>query len=179
MSDEFEDRRRALDAQYLAALELLREGYRLKLAELDPLHSARAEVAPPPATVQPPSASPPAASAAPEPSQRPSPPPRPSGPAPRPPRGDRKTAAEVELDLTLALPDLPETFDNKDIFGGLGYKPTRATLARAIAPLLDQGYFVLEEKAHGRRSNIYRRTLSEARLELLRNSKAEKAASQM
>jgi len=80
VSDEFEDRRRALDAQYLAALELLREGYRLKLAELDPLRSARAEVAPPPAAVQPPSAPPPSASAAPEPSQRLSPPPpRPSG----------------------------------------------------------------------------------------------------
>jgi len=68
VSDEFEDRRRALDAQYLAALELLREGYRLKLAELDPLRSARAEVAAPPAAVQPPSAPPPPASAAPEPS---------------------------------------------------------------------------------------------------------------
>jgi len=73
VSDELEDRRRALDAQYLAALELLREGYRLKLAELDPLRSARAEVAPPPAAVQLPSAPPPAASAALEPSQRPGP----------------------------------------------------------------------------------------------------------
>jgi hypothetical protein len=173
VSDEFEDRRRALDAQYLAALELLREGYRLKLAELDQLRSARAEAAAPPAAIQPPSASPPPASAAPQPGQRPSPPaPRPSGPPPRPPRRDRKTAPEVELDLTLALPDLPETFDNKDIFRGLGYKPTRATLARGIAPVLERGYIVLEEKAHGRQSNIYRRTLSEASLELLRAEKA-------
>ena len=77
----------------------------------------------------------------------------------------------MQVELTLALPDLPEEFDNQDIYRALGYRPTRATLARAIAPLLDAGYFVLEAEARGRRSNIYRRTLDEAQLEVLRRRK--------
>jgi len=49
---EFDDRRRRIDAEYRAALEMLREGYRLKLSELDQLRSARAKEPARPVSVQ-------------------------------------------------------------------------------------------------------------------------------
>jgi hypothetical protein len=189
MKDEFEDRRRKIDAEYLAALEMLREGHRLRLCELDKLRSARAEESARPVSVQPASAPPPSVAAAVEPGQPASPspppapsawtPPRPPGRPPRIPRRSRKLAAEVQRDLTLALPDLPEVFGNQDIYLALGYKPSRSTLGRAITPLMEEGYFVLEEAASGRQSNIYRRTMSEARLEFLRQRKRGDVAAEL
>jgi hypothetical protein len=74
----------------------------------------------------------------------------PSAPPPRAPN-------TVFSDLCEALPDLPEVFDRHDIIRLLGYVPARATLARALASLKDEGLIAMEMQSLGGSANRYRK----------------------
>lgn len=63
-------------------------------------------------------------------------------------------------DLYVAL-DLPEIFDRYDIIRVLGYVPARATLARALESLKDEGMIALETQSLGGSVNRFRKLVLE------------------
>jgi hypothetical protein len=152
-SDEYERRRRALEEQYQADLELIRAGHQAKLRALEMLWLASPEAAPVP----------------------------PASPAPAPPSpaaASVSIAAHETLtsDETLAsashepavrgsfrealeaiLPDLPEVFDKADIVRALGYTPTRPTLHRVLGDLISDRHIALDMPGRGTTSSRYRK----------------------
>lgn len=131
--DEYEARRRALEAQLQADISLIHAAHEVRVRSLDNLWQAGNGNAPA-ATVR---DTVPAASA----------------PAPRTmrPRG------AVLDDLERTLPQLPEVFDSRDIARVLGYKPARATLFRALLQLTKDGAIAVEYSSPGGSNNAYRK----------------------
>jgi len=120
--EEYEERKRALEAQHLADVALMNVAHQARMRTLEDLWQstgARAASPQPMAVTALPSASP-------------TPP-----PAPAPKR--KRERFSVLDDLTAALPGLPETFDKHDIARVLGYAPSRATLFRALLVLNSEG----------------------------------------
>jgi len=115
--EEFEERKRALEAQHLADVALMNVAHQARMRTLEDLWQCTAAhaVSPQPMAVP----------------ALPSAPPVPPAPAPKP----KRAAFSVLDDLTAALPRLPETFDKHDIVRALGYEPSRATLFRALLAL--------------------------------------------
>ncbi len=148
--EEYEQRRRALEAQLRADLELVRAGYEAKLRALEAL---RREAAAETGTAVPsfggddprqeaaPKKGPPAAA-------------RPPAPPPPPVRRPNYEAMEGLAD---ALPGLPAVFDKRDLVRALGYTPSRATLMRAIDKLLmDQKIRIVQHSLGGRMTQYER-----------------------
>lgn len=120
---EYEERKRALEAQHLADIALMNVAHQARMRTLEDLWQntgAHARQPQPTASERPPA--PPA----------PAPPPE---PAPKP----RRQRYSVLADLAEALPRLPEVFDKNDIARALGYEPSRATLFRALLALKAEG----------------------------------------
>jgi hypothetical protein len=112
---EYEERKRALEAQHAADVALMNAAHQARLRTLEDLWQNTGAPARQP---QP--------TAAPE-----------RTPAPAPKR--RRARRSVLTDLANALPGLPETFDKHDVARVLGYEPSRTTLFRALLALNAEG----------------------------------------
>ena len=133
---EFEERRRALEAQHLADVALMNAAHEARIRNLESLWQ----------TVAPPAADPQPAPSAPAPVQEPAPRPKP-----------KRARFSVLTDLVEALPGLPETFDKHDIVRALGYEPSRATLFRALRALSDEGLIETESISLGGATTRHRK----------------------
>jgi hypothetical protein len=163
---DYERRRRAIEQEYLAGLELIREGYLAKLRALEASVADRYETraeslasagesasegtqTASPASVETQSATPP-------PSRTPAP--APSSAAISVP-GPRRSGVMFEILDT--FPRLPEIFDRTDVVRLLGYEPSRPSLHRAWDRLLDAGKVVIVLGGHGRRPTKFRKLTPE------------------
>ncbi len=127
-TEEYERRRRLLDEQLRADLELVRAGHAARLRALDALRDgSRGETL---------------ASAETQ-----------TGAAPAVPAIRRNNVHDI-LDI---FPQLPEVFDKADVVRILGYVPHRATLNRAWDHLLQKGKIVMARHSDGRRPTVYRK----------------------
>lgn len=126
---EYEEHRRALEAQRQADIALINAAHETRMRSLDRLWQAAAEVD---AAL--------AAPAAAETRALPAPAAVPAVSAPPAVAGRKmRGRGEVLNDLDEALPQLPEVFDKRDITRVLGYEPARATLFRALQHLMAKG----------------------------------------
>ena len=139
---EFEERRRALEAQHQADLALMNAGHEARIRNLESLWQT---VAPPAADPRP--------GAIPEPAPAPPAPAPPQEPAPK----RKRERFSVLTDLADALPGLPETFDKHDIVRALGYEPSRATLFRALLALSREGLIETESISIGGATTRHRK----------------------
>jgi hypothetical protein len=146
---EYEQRRRALEQQLQADMELLRAAHETRMHALENLWRAsseegaaspafptgtktgngtRAEGGTQTGTQAPPAAVP-----------------------------VRKRYGEVGVDVARAFPRLPEVFDKAALVRELGYEPPRSTLFRAIEELLIAKRIVVETYGTGRNPTRYRK----------------------
>ena len=140
--EEYERRRRALEAQFREDLELLRAGYQAKLRALEMLWLAPPGEALPQAvavsetlrlsetlasseTVTP----------------------------PEPPKEIRR--GQVREEIEAAFAELPEEFDRRDVIRVLGYEPPRATLFRVLEQLVVDKWISVAWYSIGRSSTRY------------------------
>jgi hypothetical protein len=135
--EEYERRKRRLDEQLRAGVELLESAHRAQVRALDLVWMLQAEEA----GVTPLDGPAPAAS-----------------PKPSPDRPRRKTGPEVAADVGRVFAGLPEAFDRNDVCEALGYEPDRGVLYRAINELLQEGYLRIELDGTGRKPTRYRKT---------------------
>jgi hypothetical protein len=154
---EYERRRRAIEEQLHADLELIRAGYQAKLQALDALWlgaSAERRDAPPEEPTRAETRIETLASAAIETlasaeAQTASPFPA------EPPRKSRR--GDVLNDILDILPLLPDVFDKADVVRLLGYEPTRPTLHRAWSRLILEHKIDMERASDGRRPTRFRK----------------------
>lgn len=127
--DEYEQRKRRLEADLRSGIELLQTAYQTQLRALELVRMATSPgpVAPPP------SASPPTP-------------------------GSRRSYGTIYPALRAALPQLPEVFDRNDVCVALGHEPDRATLHRSLMDLVREGLLRIEVRGLGRSATKYRRT---------------------
>ena len=150
--EEYERRRRALEAQFREDLELLRAGYQAKLRALEMLWLAPPEALPPAVAVSetlrlsetlassetlPETAPPPSETVAP----------------PAPPKEIRR--GQVREEIEAAFAELPEEFDRRDVIRVLGYEPPRATLFRVLEQLVDDQWITVASYSAGRSTTRY------------------------
>jgi hypothetical protein len=160
---EYERRRRAIQEQLHADLELIRAGYRAKLQALDALwlgSPPKRQDAPnePPARDE--TQIEPLASAEAEPpasaeTQSEDSIPGEASVPPEPLRGARR--GDVLMDILGTFPLLPEVFDKADVVRLLGYEPSRPTLHRAWSRLMQERKIEMENASYGRRPTRFRK----------------------
>lgn len=136
---EYQRRRRLLDAELRAGIEMLQEGHRARVEALDSLWLKAGEEAP---------ASPPAP---------PEPLPEPAPPVPPAPR-ERREAGALREDVEAALEMLGEELEKKDICRALGYTPNRTSLHRVLWNLQGEGLIEPLSFGRGGRATRYRKT---------------------
>lgn len=129
---EYQRRRRQLDEELRAGIEMLQEGHRAKVEALDRLWPTAAEGAP---------AAPPA-------------PPEPL--APTPPHPERREAGDLRDDVEKALAGVGDEFEKRDLCRALGYTPNRTSLYRVLLDLQWEGRIEPLRLGRGRRSTRYR-----------------------
>ncbi|HYU33767.1 MAG TPA: hypothetical protein VEW48_16565 [Thermoanaerobaculia bacterium] len=148
--EQYEHRKRRLEEQLQAGIQLLESAYQAQVRALDlvwmlqaeeagagaiqagaPLSSPAAPTAPPPATQE-------------------------ALSVPGQPR--RRSPSEVSDDVHAALPLLPEMFTRGDVCKTLGYEPDRAILYRILQDLVQKGRIRLETRGAGQRATVYCRT---------------------
>lgn len=135
--EEYEERRRRLDAELRAGIEMLEQGHQAQVRALDLVWSTQHPSTPAPQpqpTTPPPSASAPA-------------------PAPRP----RRRPLELANAVRGALHKLPPVFTKDDISRTLGETPDRRGLFRVLLDLIQEGYLTIEERGQGRTPTSYRK----------------------
>ncbi len=130
--EEYEERKRALEAQHLADIALMNVAHQARMRSLESLWE-NAGTAP---------------RSAPQPS-----PPAPPEPAAKP----RRERNSVLDDLIAAFPGLPETFDKHDIVRALGYEPAHGTLFRALKAFQSEGRITATSLSIGGTTNRYRK----------------------
>lgn len=137
---EYERRRRLLEEQLQAALEMVRSGYESAFRALEALRDERAEG-------EKEGAGDPIAKATPEASQ------------PTPAQPPRRLIAPDQLqnDIGAALPTLPEVFTKADLVRALGYQLTRGTLLRIFDKLIQEGRIAVLKASDGGRPTTYRK----------------------
>jgi hypothetical protein len=138
--EEYEERRRRLDAELRAGIELLEQGHRAQVRALDLVWSAQGDPplsAPPPQRAAPPS--PPAVAPAP------------------PPKRRRRGPGEISDAVDAILDELPPVFTKDDICRALGETPDRRALHRVLRDLQQNGTVELESFGQGRTPASYRR----------------------
>lgn len=147
---EYEERRRALEAQLQADVALIQAAHETRIRSLDRLWQVAAEgegdLAVPAASgngALPAAAVRPAVSAA-------------SAPG-APARRKMRERGEVLSALEEALPQLPEVFDKRDIARILGWEPAHATLYRALRQLVDEQAIVMESYSLSGTTNAFRK----------------------
>ncbi|HEX4960985.1 MAG TPA: hypothetical protein VF173_09115 [Thermoanaerobaculia bacterium] len=169
-SREYERRRRVLEEQLHADLNLIRAGYEAKLRALESIwlaSDAKDEADSPPGSPNASEASPSetvsretvrSETVASEtilsetvPSETVQT--KTVGEAPAPARERR----DLLSDLLVALPGLPKVFEKRDIYQALGYVPARATLYRAIDTLKEDKQIVIARYSEGGQRTQYRK----------------------
>jgi hypothetical protein len=126
--DEYEEHRQALEEQLRADIALVHAAHEVRVRSLERLRLAGKEGG---------QESAPASSNA---MRKPS---RPRG--------------SVLDDLEAALPRLPAVFDKRDVVGALGYKPSRATLFRALQQLQEDREIAIQDYSAGGSLTRYRK----------------------
>jgi hypothetical protein len=146
---EIEKLRAKLEAQLRADVEVLYEAHRVKLRAFETIWRAQADLG---------------RDEVPAPSSRMEPRPvltLPAGPPPPPPAeapGKKRGQAWALLDaIEDAFADLPEEFDKNDLIRAIGYEPNRATLARALDTLRQEGWIAITERGAGKVPTRYRK----------------------
>lgn len=151
-SREYERRRRAIEEQCQADLELIQAGCQAKLRALEMvwLHSAGDEEAPRQTAMET------VVETIPEtvlgeiaPSKTVLSQSQDSGPA----RG----WGYVLDDVKAVFPNLPELFDKTDLWQAIGYKPSRSTLHRVLDVLKTEGKLAVDFQSQGGRTTLYRK----------------------
>jgi len=136
--EEYEDRRRRLDAELRAGIDLLEQGHRAQVRALDLVWSTQdPSTTPAPqfqATMPPPAAS-----------------------APTPPARPRRRPLELANAVRGALHKLPPVFTKDDISRTLGETADRRGLFRVLLDLMQEGYLTIEERGQGRTPTSYRK----------------------
>ena len=125
--EAYDQRRRELDAELRAGIELLESAHHLKVGILD---QAWTMLSPGPGE----------------------PPPEPPGKA----RAARRPSSLAE-DLPAAVARLPEVFDRNDVCRELGYEPHRSVLFRALQDLVAEGTIAIFKRGEGREPTRYHR----------------------
>ncbi len=126
---EYQRRRRQLDEELRAGIEMLQEGHRAKVEALDGLWRQATEAAP---------------TAPPEPM------------APTPPPRERREAGDLRDDVLAALAVVGDEFEKSDLCRALGYTPNRTSLHRVLWDLQGEGRIEPLRLGRGRRSTRYR-----------------------
>lgn len=146
-SHEYETRRRALDEELEAGLELLRAAHRAKVRAIDYVWMTSPEnrnLLPPGAVPSPVGeVSPPAA--------------RPVEPTSAAPPRRRWRTVDLQTAIEDALDTLPEVFDRNDLAKALGSTPDRTTVYRILQDMTYEGVLAIEERGGGRTATRYRR----------------------
>ena len=132
---EYEERRRALEAQREADIAMINAAHEIRVRSLDKLWQAATEYG---ADFTSPAA--PGNGSLPAPAAVPA-----VSTPPAPARRKMRGRGEVINDLDEALHQLPEVFDKRDVTRVLGYEPARATLFRALHQLMDEGAVAMED----------------------------------
>ena len=133
--EEYEARRRRLDEELRAALEMLKAGHQSQVQTLDLLWRMSAEGgAPPPEPASPPESK-----------------------APR-----RRQAGVLLNEVAAVLPRLPELFTKDDVVQVLPETPDRASLFRVLQTLEMEGWLRTETFGRGRNPTIYRKLVPSA-----------------
>lgn len=157
---EYEQRRRALEAQLAADVELVRAAHETRLRALERLWIASSEETA--ALVAEDSPSPRGEEVSPEPVPIGTRTGTQTGTGTQAPSEEedgevRKGYGEVAADLEAALESLPELFDKAALVREIGYQPIRSTLHRAIDKLLLQKKIKVDQASSGRTRTIYRK----------------------
>lgn len=145
--EEYEERKRRLDEQLEAGIELLKTAHRQQLRALDLVWMTTADGdvtmprLPPPALP----VRPPAAAASPAPAAVKSPPP------------PHRTAGQLTVDIRKVLSTLPESFDRNDVRQALGQETDRGSLYRALQNLVDEKVIATERFGQGRVPTRYKK----------------------
>ena len=144
--EEYEQRKRRLEEQFRAGIELLEVGYREQMRALELVWKARSGegTAPAPPAVR--ETVPPAVRVE-----------APSGPAPAAPQQRRRGAGELREEVLEALDSLPEVFDRNQVCAVLGYEPDRSSLFRILRQLTYEDVLALEKFGRGRVTTKYRK----------------------
>ena len=134
---DYQRRRRQLDDELRAGIEMLQEGHRAKVEALDRLWLKADQEAP---------ASPPAR-------------PEPIAPEPpvAPPPRELREAGELRADVEAALAAVGEEFEKRDLCRALGYSPNRTSLYRVLWDLQGEGLIEVLRHGIGRRATRYRK----------------------
>jgi len=143
--EEYETRKRRLDEQLRAGVELLEAAHRQQVRALDLVWMTTAEEA----------VSFPHLPA--EASSRPEAPPAAAPAPPPPPKPPRRTAWQLHNEVEAALAHVPEVFDRNDLCRALGYEPDRGSLYRTLWEMIGDGVLALEERGGGRTPSRYRK----------------------
>ena len=143
---EAERRRRFLEEQLHAALEMMRSGYEIAFRALEALRAESAEEEPDSATLIPSEGGNRHAAA-----------PQTSEPTPAPPPQPRIATNQWKDDIEVALPKLPDVFSKSDLARALGYQPSRGTLLRIFTKLKAQGTIEEAQSSGGKRPTLYRK----------------------
>ena len=161
---EYEQRRRAMERQLAADIEMLRAAHEIRVRALEQLWLDVSEKDQPSpadgperggAREEPAAAAPVAAE------------PVATGTHPgvqigtqtgtQAPQEVRKGYGEVSLDIEEVFDSLPEVFDRPELVRTLGYQPVRTTFYRAIETLVAEGRITIESQSAGRHRTRYRK----------------------
>lgn len=148
--EQYEHRKRRLEEQLRAGIQLLESAYQAQVRALDLIWMLHAEEAAAGLADEAP------VPVSPEPVLAQAPEKREPLPAPALPL--RRGLADVENDVRAALPRLPYHFTRGDVCDALGYNPDRGGLYRILNELVQEGTIHVEELGAGRKATIYRRS---------------------
>ncbi|HKV12284.1 MAG TPA: hypothetical protein VJ725_29335 [Thermoanaerobaculia bacterium] len=149
---EYEQRRRAMERQLEADIELLRAAHETRIRALDQLWLDLPE------KDQLSSADgPEAGGAGEEAAAEPADVPIGTQRETQGPQEIRKGYGEVSLDIEAVFGSLPAVFDRPELVRALGYQPVRTTFYRAIDALVTEGRITVESPSVGRHRTRYRK----------------------
>jgi hypothetical protein len=151
--EEYERRRRALEAQLREDLELLRAGYQAKLRALEMLWLAPPGEALPEAVAVSETLRLSETLASSETLPKATPPQSETVTPPERPKETRR--GQVRDEIEAAFAELPEEFDRRDVLRVLGYEPPRATLFRVLEQLVADKWISVAWYSNGRSSTRY------------------------
>lgn len=137
--DEYQTRKRVLEEQLQADLDLIRSAHRTKLQALEQLWLSSAEKDAAASTPSEPQEPPLCESQDQNETQR------------------TRWAGRIEDEVESILPVLPELFDKGEVIRALGWEPHRATLQRALDRLRVGKKIAIETRGEGRRPTRYRK----------------------
>lgn len=157
--EEYEQRRRRLDEQLRAGIELLEAAHRQQVRALELVWMTTADE-----DLSLPQDPPREAMASPTPR---APEVRQAPPTAEPVRPRRRGPWELLGDVEDALGSLPEVFDRGHVLQALGYEPDRGSLYRVLQQLIQNGVLSLQERGAGKRPAQYRKTGASASPDVL------------